>query len=78
MNGVVLAQVKALYPGDVDWATTWQGNSLDLASIDRVCHSVEQDGGRAWVFIPKTNTFYQPHKYPHLFWVRLGLEQIGA
>lgn len=71
----VKAEVRCWFETDPDWWVTWSGNALDISSIERVCRSIADQGGKARIFIPDTNTFYEPHKYRHVMWVRRGLQE---
>lgn len=77
-SNIVRAEVRCLFDGDSDWWATWSGNALDLWSIRRVTNEITSQGGKVWIFIPKTNTFYTPTEYPSVLWVRKGLEEVGA
>jgi len=69
-----VAEVRATLPDDFDWSVKWSGSAYMIQEIQEVVDLVESAGGRAWVFIPDTNTCYKPSKYPHVLWVRLGIE----
>ena len=72
-----VAEVRAVFPDQkTDWIVNWTGSAFNLAKIQAAVASIEGSNGRAFIFIPETNTIYKPIEYPKALWVRVGVEYL--